>query len=64
MELTREQELILRIPAGEKAPALAISNMCDRIYLRPVDETCLLLGRGYPKAYETVDVDNFKLLRW
>ena len=60
LELTREQELILRIPAGEKAPALAISNMCDRIYLRPVDETCLLLGRGYPKEYETVDVDSFK----
>jgi len=60
LELTREQELILRIPTGEKAPSVAISNMCDRIYLRPVNETSLLLGRGYPKAYETVDVDSFK----
>lgn len=60
LELTREQELILAPADVEAAPTMSISNMCDQIYLRPTNDGHLLVGRGYPKEYETVDVDNYK----
>ncbi len=60
LEVTREQELVLRANAPSDIPPFSISNMCDQIYLRPMNETGILLGRGYPKDYETVDPDSHK----
>jgi glycine/D-amino acid oxidase-like deaminating enzyme len=60
LELTREQELIVAPADKDAAPTMSISNMCDQIYLRPTSGGQLLLGRGYPKNYETVDVEDYK----
>jgi glycine/D-amino acid oxidase-like deaminating enzyme len=59
LEVTREQELVLRPGDASHAPPFAISNMCDQIYQRPMNGN-LLVGRGYPKDYEPVDVDSHK----
>ena len=60
LELTREQELILKLADVSAMPRFAISNMCDQIYLRPVQGDRILLGRGYPKDYECVTVNDYK----
>ncbi len=61
MDITREQELILDPVEPDFAPTVAISNMADRFYLRPRPQGGLLVGRGYPKQYERVEPDNYKL---
>ena len=61
MDITREQEVILEPADPAFAPAFAISNMADQFYLRPGPHGGMLAGRGYPKQYETVDPDNYKL---
>ena len=57
LQVVREQEVVLET-AG-KVPTMAISNMCDQIYLRPANAGRILVGRGYPKEYEEVDPDSF-----
>jgi glycine/D-amino acid oxidase-like deaminating enzyme len=64
IEMSLEQELIVAADA-ESAPVCCVSSLIDAIYLRPFPAAStpdgkvgVLLGRGYPKEYETVDPDN------
>ena len=57
VQVMREQEVVLDCEGA--TPAMAISNMCDQIYLRPAAGGRLLVGRGYPKEYHQVDPDAF-----
>jgi sarcosine oxidase subunit beta len=62
LTITREQDLLVSCPE-EDAPPVAISNMVDSIYLRPLmdgDRRCgAIIGRGFPKEYEEVDPDDY-----
>lgn len=59
LENYREQELMFDpTSAGVRLDA-SISNMCDQIYLRPRPNGGMLVGRGYPKPYESVDPNAF-----
>lgn len=60
LEITREQEIILRPSDPAAAPNMSVSDFAARIYVRPRADGSLLVGRGYPKAYEKVDVDNYR----
>lgn len=60
LEITREQEVVLNPSDPTAAPPYAISNMADQFYLRPKPDGGLLIGRGYPKAYELVDPDHYE----
>ncbi len=63
LQVMREQELVLETDAP--IPGIAVSNMCDQIYLRPAPggqsapNGRLLVGRGYPKDYQEVDPDSY-----
>jgi len=61
IEITREQDVVFEA-APEPAVPCAVSSQVDCVYLRPAPEhgeTCLLVGRGYPKEYEQADPDHF-----
>ncbi len=57
LEITREQDVIFAT-APEETITPAVSSQIDRVYMRPAPEhgeSHLLVGRGFPKEYETVD---------
>ena len=61
LEITREQDVVFAT-APEQAVPCAVSSQADRVYLRPAPEYGdghVLVGRGFPKEYETVDPDGF-----
>jgi sarcosine oxidase, subunit beta len=58
MQVTREQEVILRPQSPLDAPKLTVSDMCNAIYFHPFGRD-LLVGRGYPKEYQEVDPDSY-----
>ena len=60
LEISREQDVIVRPPAGTPTPALAVSNRVDRTYLRPEADGSLLVGTGHPKENEPADPDGFR----
>ena len=59
IEVSREQEILVAPPTGEARPRLAVSDMAQAIYYRPVRHQ-LLVGRGFPKEYEYVNPDRFR----
>ena len=60
LEISREQEIMVRVKPGIPLPKTAVSNMVDRIYLRPTrEQDTLLVGVGHPKANESADPDNY-----
>jgi sarcosine oxidase subunit beta len=61
LEITREQDVVFET-APEATVASAVSSQVDRVYVRPAPEygeRHLLIGRGFPKAYELVDPDDY-----
>ena len=61
LEITREQDVVYET-APEPSVPCAVSSQADAVYLRPVPEHGdhhLLVGRGYPKDYETVEPDGY-----
>lgn len=60
LEVSREQEIMVRVPKGTPLPKRAVSNMIDRIYFRPTREPdTVLVGVGHPKDNESVSPDNY-----
>ncbi len=60
LDVTREQEVLLETADAGGPPRIVCSDMAKAIYYRPDGKTRTVLGRGYPKAYETVEPDHFK----
>ena len=60
LEISREQDVIVRPPGGAPAPRRCVSNMVDRIYMRPTPDGAVLAGAGHPKANEPVDPDSYE----
>jgi sarcosine oxidase subunit beta len=61
LEITREQDVVFEV-APQAAIRFAVSSQIDRVYMRPAPEhgeAHLLVGRGFPKEYETVDPASF-----
>jgi sarcosine oxidase subunit beta len=58
MQVTREQEVMIRAQSQSDCPKLTVSDMCNAIYFHPFGRD-LLVGRGYPKEYEQVDPDSY-----
>ncbi len=61
LEITREQDVVFETAPQETVPS-AVSSQVDRVYLRPAPEFGpghVLVGRGFPKDYETVDPDGY-----
>jgi glycine/D-amino acid oxidase-like deaminating enzyme len=56
----REQDTIWEGRSGRDLPTHSISNSLDSIYVRPQGDGRYVVGRGFPKAYEEVDEDNYK----
>lgn len=59
LKVSREEEILLLPPLGEKPPRLTVSDMAKAIYFRP-NSGRVLVGRGYPKKYEYVDPDHYQ----
>jgi len=59
IQITREQEVLLRPQTPDECPAVSVSDMCNAIYFHPFGRE-LLVGRGFPKKYEEVDPDNYR----
>jgi sarcosine oxidase subunit beta len=60
IEVTREEEIIVETADAGGPPKLCFSDMAQAFYYRPHGPTQMLVGRGYPKEYETVDPDAFR----
>ena len=59
LEISREQDIVVRPP--ETAPKLrrCISNMVDRTYIRPESSGSVLVGTGHPKENEPAEPDSY-----
>jgi len=58
LEITREQDVVFET-APEHTIRCAVSSQVDRVYLRPDGDGRLLVGRGFPKAYEQADPEAY-----
>jgi glycine/D-amino acid oxidase-like deaminating enzyme len=61
LEITREQDVVYDTGSERNVPC-AVSSQVDRVYMRPVPgrgDGRLLVGRGFPKAYERVDPERY-----
>jgi len=58
IQVTREQEVLLRPRNASDCPKVTVSDMCNAIYFHPFGNE-LLVGRGFPKEYEEVDPDSY-----
>ena len=59
LTVSREQEIMLTNPKRESGLTLSVSNMVDKIYLRPKGNHSILVGQGHPKTNEIVHPDRF-----
>lgn len=59
LEISREQDIVVRPPSGAPALRIAVSNMVDRTYFRPLADGSILVGTGHPKQNEPADPDSF-----
>ena len=59
LEVTRESEVVARIPADIPPVRHSVSNMVDRTYWRPEQRGRLLIGVGHPKENELTDPDQY-----
>lgn len=57
----REQDTIWQVQPGQTMPSTAVANAVDAAYLRPLGGERWLVGRAYPKPYDDVDPNNYKL---
>lgn len=60
MRSIREQDTVWEGRAGRDLPPHSISNTIEAIYIRPQGDRRYVVGRGFPKAYEDVDENNYK----
>ncbi len=61
LRAVREQDTIWEVRPGRPVPSVSVSNAVDAIYLRPLGERRFVIGRGFPKDYQDVDPQNYKL---
>ena len=59
LTVSREQEIMLTNPKRKSGLTLSVSNMVDKIYLRPKGNHSILVGQGHPKTNEIVHPDRF-----
>ena len=59
LEISREQDVIIRPPTDAPPLRRAVSNMVDRTYFRPEADGSILVGTGHPKENEPADPDQF-----
>ena len=59
LEISREQDVVVRPPDGAPKLRRCVSNMVDRIYMRPTPDGAVLAGAGHPKENEPVDPDSY-----
>jgi sarcosine oxidase subunit beta len=59
LEVTRESEVVARIPGDIPPVRHSVSNMVDRTYWRPERRGMLLVGVGHPKENELTDPDQY-----
>ncbi len=59
LEISREQDMVVRPPAGAPPLPHVVSNMVDRTYLRPYPDGTILIGTGHPKENEPADPDHY-----
>ena len=59
LQISREQDIVIRPPADAAPIRRAVSNMVDRTYLRPEPGGTVLAGTGHPKENEPVEPDDF-----
>ena len=59
LTVSREQEIMLTNANHKSGLQLSLSNMVDKIYLRPKGNNSVLVGQGHPKANEIVNPNNF-----
>ena len=59
LEISREQDVVLRPPPRSPAMRLAVSDMVDRIYFRPEPNGTVLAGTGHPKENEAVEPETY-----
>jgi len=59
LNVTREEEVIFETADMNGPPTLCFSDMALAIYYRPHGRTQMLVGRGYPKDYQSVDPDHY-----
>ncbi len=59
LEISREQDIVVRPPAGVTAAGMVVSNMVDRTYYRPEPGGTLLVGTGHPKPNDPADPDSY-----
>jgi glycine/D-amino acid oxidase-like deaminating enzyme len=60
LEISREQDIVIRPPAGVPTLRHSVSNMVDRTYFRPESGGLILAGRGHPKENEPANPDGFR----
>ena len=60
LELSREQDVVIRLPGSVPPLRRVVSNMVDRTYFRPEGDGMLLAGVGHPKENEPVDPDSYR----
>ncbi len=60
LELSREQDIVVRPPADAPKLRRCVSNMVDRTYIRPTADGNVLIGTGHPKENEPVPADSYR----
>ena len=61
LRTVREQDTVWEARGERPLPEAPISNGVDATYIRPLGERRYIFGRGFPKDYEDVDPNNYKL---
>ena len=61
LRTVREQDTVWEARGGRPLPEAPISNGVDAIYIRPLGVRRYIFGRGFPKDYQDVDPNNYKL---
>ena len=59
LEISREQDIVVRPPADAPELRRCISNMVDRTYIRPDKDGTVLVGTGHPKENEPAEPDSY-----
>ena len=59
LKVTRESEVVARIPVDMPPVRHSVSNMVDRTYWRPEQRGMLLVGVGHPKENESADPNHY-----
>ncbi len=60
LEISREQDVVVRPADGAPKLRRCVSNMVDRIYMRPTPDGAVLAGAGHPKENEPADPDSYE----